>query len=185
MLKHPHISEFHSHAEHLFAGLLEGDPDVTTYVPQPFALQIGKRRYKPDFYVLDSQRRRVLELKPRGEFDTQLQALLESFFAAHDMMFEVISNESVMAKIAEAENWLEIVRALYLNQDLDTVSAEADLHERFDAKPRQSLGDLVDPGDRDGTLEIEIAVFRLLHRGRLRANLESAPLDFMTEIWRP
>lgn len=52
MLKHPALSEFHSRAEHLFAGLLEGDPTVTSYVPQPFMLRVGKRRYKPDCYVV-------------------------------------------------------------------------------------------------------------------------------------
>lgn len=185
MLKHPQISEFHSHAEHLYAGLLEGNPVVTAYVPQPFALHVGKRRYKPDFYVVDGNQRRVIELKPRGEFNPALWGPLEAFFATQGMRFEVISNESVIARIGEAQNWLEIVRALYLNRDLDTQAAEAQLLVWFEAGNTIPFSEFVDPGDRDGTLEQEIAVLRLLHMGRLTADLEDAPLDYSTEIRLP
>lgn len=184
MLKHPHISEFHSHAEHLYAGLLEGNPAVTTYVPQPFALRVGKRRYTPDFYVVDGNRRYILELKPRGEFDPALRGPLEAFFASQGLRFEVISNESIIARIVEAQNWLEIVRALYLNRDLDTLAAEAQLLERFTVESPTPLGGIVDPGDRDGTLEQEIALLRLLHKGKLTADLNEAPLDYATEVRR-
>lgn len=185
MLKHPHISEFHSHAEHLYAGLLEGNPAVTAYVPQPFALYVGKRRYKPDFYVVDGNERRVMELKPRGEFNPALWGSLEAFFETQGMRFEVVSNESVIARIVEAQNWLEIVRALYLNRDLDTHAAEAQLLEWFEAGDAIPFSEFVDPGDRDGTLEQEIAVLRLLHMGRLTADLEGFPLDYSTEIRLP
>lgn len=184
MLKHPYISEFHSHAEHLYAGLLEGSPTVTSYVPQPFALRVGKRRYKPDFYVVDGDQRRVIELKPGGDFDPALWGPLEAFFTTQGMQFEVISNESVIHRIVEAQNWLEIVRALYLNRDLDTLAAEAHLLDRFEVESPMSIGDIVDPGDRDGTLEQEIALFRLLHMGKLTANLDHAPLDYATKVRR-
>lgn len=183
MLKHPHVSEFHSHAEHLYAGLLEGNPSVSVYVPQPFALQVGKRRYKPDFYVVDGNQRYVLELKPRGEFDPALLGPLEAFFATQGMRFEVISNESVIERIVEAQNWLEIVRALYLNRELDTLAVEARLLTRFEVESALTVGDIVDPGDRDGTLEEEIALFRLLHGGKLKANLDGTPLDYPTQVW--
>ena len=47
MLKHPTLSEFHSRAEHLHAGLLEGDPDVISYTPQPFLLRLHGKPYQP------------------------------------------------------------------------------------------------------------------------------------------
>ena len=50
MIKHPFLSDFHSRAEHLYAGLLEGDPAVTSYVPQPFMVRIRNKRYKLIFF---------------------------------------------------------------------------------------------------------------------------------------
>lgn len=182
MVKHPHVSEFHSLAEHLHAGLLEGTPSVTVYVPQPFALRIGKRRYTPDFYVVDGDQRRVEELKPRGEFDEALWRPLEAFFAAQGMRFEVVSNESVFARIIEAQNWLTIVQALHLSRDLDTVATETKVMRIVEAQSFITVADLVDLGDREGTLNQEIALFRLLHRGVLKAALENEPLDFKTRV---
>jgi hypothetical protein len=182
MLKHPHISEFHSLAEYFYAGLLEGTPAVSVYVPQPFSLRVGKRRYKPDFYVLERDRRRVVELKPRGEFSEALWQPLDAFFAAHGMHFEVISNEEVFSRKIEAQNWLEVVRALNLCRDLDTQVAESSVLDQCQGAGTLTLGDLIDPGDRDRTLETEIALFRLLHRGHLSANLSNRPLDYATSV---
>jgi len=182
MLKHAHVSEFHSLAEYLYVGLLEGTPSVTGYVPQPFALRVGKRRYTPDFYVVDGDKRRVLELKPRGEFNPALWGPLDAFFSAQGMRFEVIPNEAVFAQTIEAQNWLEIVRALNLCRDLDTLAAEEALLDQCQAAGSLTVGDVVDPGDRDSTLDREIALFRLLHRGRLTANLGDQPLDYRTTV---
>lgn len=182
MLKHPYLSEFHSIAEHLYAGLLEGTPSVTCYVPQPFRLRIGKRRYTPDCYVVDGDQRRVLELKPRGEFDEALHVPLVRFFAVHGMTFEVVSNESVFARVVEAQNWLELVRALHLNRDLNTEVAEDRILDRMrDATP-VSVGDFVDPGNRADTLYQEIALFRLMHRGVVRADLHVGPFDYNIQV---
>lgn len=184
MLKPPRVSEFHCLAEHLYAGLLEGTPSVTSYVPQPFALRVGKRRYTPDFYVVDGDRRRVVELKPRGEFAEALSAPLAAFFAGQGMRFEVISNDTVFARRVEAQNWLEIVRALYLSRDLDTLAAEASLLARLAAGPL-TFADVVDPGDREATLAEEIGLLRLLHQGRLSAALCDEPLDYSTRVSLP
>lgn len=185
MLKHPHVSEFHSLAEYLYAGLLEGTPSVTCYIPQPFALAVGKRRYTPDFYVVDGDQRRVLELKPRGEFAEALRGPLDAFFAAQGMRFEVVSNESVFSRVVEAQNWLEIVRALYLSRDLDTLAAETQVLALVEHDRSLTIGDVVDPGNREGTLNLEIALFRLLHRGCLKAPLSDRALDLDTRVTLP
>lgn len=183
MLKFPHLADFHSFAEHLDAGLLEGDPHVQIYVPHPFRLRIGKRRYTPDCYVVaDNQPRRVRELRPRGEMSDALRVPLTHFFAQHGMRFEVIDNEAVYARATEAENWLEIVRILHQARDLATAHAEYAVLERVRCSGACTLGDVIAPGDRASTYRDEIALFRLLHRGTLCANLTSAPLDFDTEI---
>ncbi len=183
MLKHPYLSEFHSRAEHLNAGLLEGDPTVRSYVPQPFRVWIGKRRYTADCYVAREQSPpEVWELKPRGEFPDEKRIPLEQFFAQHGMQFDVISNESVYEREIEAENWLEIVRNLHIARDLETTDAEQRVMEHLMTIDSGTLDDFIDPGDRERTYYAEIALFRLLHRGVLQANLVDRPLDFDTEV---
>ena len=183
MLKHPRLSHFHSRAEYLHAGLLEGDPDVISYVPQPFLLRVGARRYTPDCYVVRrGAGREVLELKPGGQMDAALQDPLTAFFARKGMTFRVVSNESVFEQQQLAENWLLIVNVLHQARWVDTDTMETRVLEQVWQLDRCQLGDLVDAGDRDRTYYQEIALLRLLHRGRLTAPLDSAPLEFNTEI---
>lgn len=178
MVKHPHLSEFHSLAEHLHAGLLEGTSTVSCYVPQPFRLRIGKRRYTPDCYVVEGHQRRVIELKPRGEFDDALKAPLEAFFAVQGMAFEVLANESVYERALEAQNWLAVTQVLHLNRDMETHAQELQLLDDLQARQSCVLGDILDPGNRYESAALELATFRLLHRGVLTANLTEAALDF-------
>lgn len=179
MLKHPYLSEFHSRAEHFHAGLLEGDPSVLSYVPQPFELRIGKRRYKPDCYIVQNGRRRVVELKPKGEMKVELVDPLRDFFALQGMEFELISNESVLERSTEALNWLEITRVLIRAENIDSSAAERAVLECLATDVDTTLGDLIDSGDRERTFIHEVAVFRLLHRGLIHCDaLVSCPLDF-------
>lgn len=182
MIKHPFLSDFHSRAEHLYAGLRESEVPVSCYVPQPFRVRIRRRLYTPDCYVVsDSQPRLVVELKPRGEMPEDLQIPLTHYFAQYGMRFEVISNESVYEREIEAENWLEIVRILHMSRDLGTTDAEQVILEMLYQKNGGcSLGDVIDHGDRDRTYLQEIALFRLLHRGHIVAELTGHPLNFDT-----
>lgn len=183
MIKHPYLSEFHSRAEHLNAGLLEGDPTVRSYIPQPFCVWIGKRRYTADCYIAREQSPpEVRELKPRAEFPDDQRIPLEQFFAQHGMQFDVISNESVYERETEAENWLEIVRVLHMARYLSTTDAEQRVLEQLMTVDTATLEDFIDPGDRERTYYAEIALFRLLHRGLLQASLADRPLNFDTEV---
>lgn len=180
MLKYPGQAEFHARAELLYAGLLEGDPAVISYVPHPYRLRVGQHRYTPDCYVVtDGAPRRVVELKPDGQLDAALHAPLTAFFALHGMAFEVVSNASVLARDVEAENWLELVRILVQAHDLDTTGTEGRVLDRLRQGPA-TLDELIDPGDRARTYPEEIALFRLLHRGHVGADLTCTPLDFDT-----
>lgn len=184
MLKHPHLSEFHSRAEHLHAALLEGEPRVNAYVPQPFRLRIGRRLYTPDCYVAsEGAPRRVVELKPGGVMRADLQMALTQFFAQHRLQFEVVSAEAVLARETEADNWVEIVRILHQARALGTEAAEATLLETLFAKGPCTLGDLIDAGDRERTYHDEIALLRLLHRGYVGGALAERKLDFDTGVW--
>lgn len=184
MLKHPFVSEFHSRAEYLFAGLNEGNPSVVSHVPQPFLLRVRGKTYTPDFFVLsEGSRRRVIELKPRGEMTDEKRIPLINYFAQHQIDFVVISNESVFEREIEAMNWLEIVRYIYRASSLNTSDAELIILDRLSNLECCAFGDLVDKGDRGATYKLEIALFRLLHRGILHADLVETQFGFDTEIY--
>lgn len=183
MLKHPLLSNFHSRAEHLHAGLLEGDPSVTSYVPQPFRLRIRHHQYTPDCYVVaDNRPRQIIELKPRGEMKDELRVPLTEYFAQHGMTFVVLSNEAVFEREIEAQNWLEIVTILHQSQLLSTEQEEADLLAQLHLDGPCTLGDIIDMGDRKHSYRREIALFRLLHQGHLRATLCERSLDLDTGV---
>lgn len=181
MRKHPHLSEFHCRAEYLYAGLLEGDPEVIHYTPHPFPLRLHGRPYTPDFYVLRDGRR-VVELASEQSMPEKDRTPLEHFFAQHGMKFELMNVESVFERATEAENWLEIVRILHVGGDLDTTGPEQILFERITQHGPCAIGDLIEPSDRERTYPQEIALFRLLHQGHLVAELKERPIDFDTEV---
>ncbi|WP_152206586.1 TnsA endonuclease N-terminal domain-containing protein [Marinobacter changyiensis] len=183
MLKHPHPCEFHSIAEYYHAALLEGDPAVTQYVPQPFMLKIGKRRrYVPDCYVVRDGQVDVVELKPRAEFDEDRRQALEAFFRIHRMRFVVIPNEAILTRRTEACNWLMILQMLVCHQDLDTTQWEQELLETVIRYGGIRFGDRVSRSDRDSSRPQEIALLRLLHQGKLTANLANDRFGYDTEL---
>ncbi|WP_138441354.1 hypothetical protein [Marinobacter alexandrii] len=183
LLKHPHRSEFHSRAEYLHAGLLEGNPAVTAFVPQPFLLQVGRQWYTPDVYVVEDGRRRVVEIKPEGRMDEALQGPVTAFFARHDVAFEVVANERILEQQQAAENWLELVRRLVAAGERDTTVAETQVWEALLRQPQGlTLGALIDGGARERTYTREIALYRLMHRGRVRAPFHDKRLDFDLEL---
>ena len=183
MLKHPFLSDFHSLAEYLHAGLLEGDPTVTSFVPQPFLLRINGKYYTPDCYFIRKGKQFVVELKPDGKFPDAKKIPLEQFLPQHGMTFLVVSNESILKQQLRATNWLEIVRILYSARMLDTESAEREVLQKINNNSSCQLDSIVDPGDRERTYTHEIALLRLLHRGLIRADLDTQTLDYLTEFY--
>lgn len=182
LIKFPYVAEFHSYAEWLQAGLCEGDPQVTTFIPQPFRLRVQGKRYIPDLYLVKNGQRRVIELKPRGEFDEAKTACLAAFFAQYDMVFEVHANEDQLHQEQAALNWLTVVRTLVRAEDLDTQTEELQLMQDWPASTALPLSEWLDPGNREHTYLTEIALFRLAHRGWLCPNFASGPLDYETEF---
>ncbi len=184
MLKHPTPCEFHSIAEYYHALLLEGDPNVSRYVPQPFLLTIGKRqrRYTPDCYVVRDGQVDVVELRPRAEFDERRRQALEAFFRTHRMRFVVLENEVVLSRRCEALNWQKIVQTLVLHRDLVTWSIEQELVDDVLHRGTVQLGDYVRQADRESSRPQEIALLRLLHQGKVSADLAEDPLGYDTEL---
>lgn len=183
-LKHTaHRSEFHSFEEFLHAGLLEANPRVTCFVPQPFLVRLLGKFYTPDVYVEENGKRRVIEIKPRGEFDEAKRKALVAFCALHGMTFDVISNEDIRARQNEALHWMVIVRTLRSARDLNTDRQALEVLETLrshNGSARFSV--FVDAGDREQSYLTEIALLQLLHRGIVTADLSTAPLDYDTDI---
>lgn len=183
MIKHPFLSDFHSRAEHLHAGLLESDPAVSSYVPHPFHLLIRNKIYKPGCYIVaDNQPRHCIELIPRGEMPEDIEIPVRHYLAQHNVVFKVKSNESVFEREIEAENWLEIVRILYVARNLTTITQEEAVYEILYKKDACTLGDISDAGDRSGRYLMEIALFRLMHQGHVKAELTQNQLDYDTRV---
>ena len=183
MLKYPGLAQFRNRAEYLFAGLLEAAPEILSYIPHPFRLRIGKQLYTPAFFVVRDGYR-VISIHRKDELTPAIRDPLSHYLALHRMDFTVIAEQAIKDHCIEAENWLEIVRVLYLARDLHTGAEEQALLARLQRDERYPLDELVDPGDRQGTYPTEIAIFRLLHRGLLQASLNTGSLDYGTEIWR-
>lgn len=183
-IKFPEIGIFHSYSELLHASILESDPEVSTFTPQPFSLLIkGRRRYVPDCYYVKLGKRYVVELKPSGDFDEELKIPLELFFDYHDIKFDVTSNESVLEKEVFALNWLQIVRIL-INANLeDTNAEEVRLWEKFLIEPQKTIGDVVSTGNRIEGRAREIALFRLAHRGKLKFDFDNREIGLDTEVF--
>lgn len=182
-LKFPSCGIFHSYAELLHACLLEADPTVSAYVPQPFRFRIGKRLYTPDCYVVRAGNAYVFELKPRGEFDPALTTALTEFLAFHAMEFGVLANEAFYAREIEATNYLRILQVLVTARDIQTLEQERELHARFVIAETIPLNQITEQAECGNLSRIEIALFRLLFSGKLKADLASRPLSHKTEFF--
>lgn len=118
--------------------------------------------------------------------DEAMRIPLEKFFLWHGMEFRVISNESVLEREIEALNWIEIVHTLYTARELDTQAVEQDIYTRLGVQAfiPLALGELVEATNRERTYYHEVAVFRLMHRGLLTADIKDAYLDWDTAVYR-
>lgn len=182
MLKHPKLSYFHSLAELYNAALLESDQEVPLFVPQPFLLSVNGRRYTPDVYLVRNGQRIVQEIKPQGLLNIDFKTPLEHFFRDNGMIFEVVSNESIFSRKQEAENWLGVIRLLITAQDYCTSKEEVEVFDKLASVPSARLDFFIDPGFRQTTFLFELAIFRMIHQGKLNVDLESHPIDFDTEL---
>lgn len=172
----------HSLAEYLHLAILESDPNVTAFVPQPFNLFVGRKRYIPDVFVTKGGRKFVYELKPKASFDEKMRLPLVEFFKFHGIEFEVISNESVIENEVLARNWIRIVQTLLSSEDEDTTNDEITISERLCFECTLRIGDIIDLGDRIGSRHSEIALFRLAHSGRVQLNLSKDKMSLSTKV---
>lgn len=183
-VKFPERACFHCYAEFIHALLLEADGEVSYFVPQPFAMRVNRRRYIPDVYLVRGGRIEVLELKPRGEMDPQLEVPLRAFFEQYGMSFRVLANEMVLERETLALNWLGIIQVLAQanHQGIDTASEEASLLLAAQSQETVTVADLLADTPRGDGFFKELALYRLLHQHALACDLSEAPLDYATVV---
>ncbi|HEY9031985.1 MAG TPA: hypothetical protein VIM93_11535 [Kangiella sp.] len=185
MLKHPLPSPFHSLAEYLHGGLLEADPSVQSYVPQPYQFKINGKRYIPDVFVIRGNQKIVMEIKPEAQTPFHYEQYLEPFLHKYQIRFEVITNESILAQEQKAVNWLKIVQVLVAanKSRIRTTQLQDEIMSKLLMSDEAiELGDFIDSGDRQRTYATEVAVFRLAHAGLISLALEQSDLGFDTVL---
>ncbi len=94
-----------------------------------------------------------------------------------DIGFEVISNESVYDQEIKAENWLKIMRFLSNKEDCITENEESEIFKNIVVKGGLRLDEIIDMRDLQSTLFNEVALYRLLHQGKITCSLSSHKLS--------
>ena len=181
-LKFGSVATFHSLSELLHAALLESDPLVTTFTPQPELGAINGKRYIPDcFYIRDGERW-VVEIKPGGEFVDNKRIPLEEYAHENGFKFLVVSNEDILQQKIKADNWLRIVRTLVVAEFIDTSGEENVILERLSYEQTLKIGDIVDNGSRISRYHWEVALLRLTHSGAVTMDLEHHQMTLLTRV---
>lgn len=182
MLKYDGVADFHSYHELLHALLLESDPKVTRFVPQPFRLPWRQHGYVPDCFVLKGHQRFIIEIKPEGKFPKSRTEWLHRFLRPHGIHYREITNESLMAQEVKARNWLWIVGYLRTWKAYDTTHQINQLYEQLVDEQTIELGALIPYyKDKEQTLDL-LALFRMTHRGQCELNLDESMLNPKTMV---
>lgn len=185
-LKYPGIAVCHSYAEYVYYILLEMDPEVSAFVPQPFKLLIQgwPRPHIPDCYMVRKGQPQVVELKAPGEMDAPWLDTVAAYLKWYDLPYSVLCNDTVLAYEREALNWLPLIQTLVVAEQagIDTQTLEYELLERAYTLTRPTVLDLIDPGLRLEQQAYDIALRRLIYRHRLEVDLKAAPLGWETEL---
>lgn len=183
-LKYPGRGVFHSYAEYLHGILLDIDPDVTSFVPQPYTLRVARTRYIPDVFAVRAQQQQVIELKGKQGLAPVIEASARAFFADYGILFSVVSNNTVLAREQEALNWLPLLQVLIgaERNGLDTQTMASTLLTRCRRFPGTTVEELLSPARRPTQYVEEVALYRLLVSHQLSADLVSAPLNYSSVL---
>jgi hypothetical protein len=180
-LKFPYVAIAHSLAELQKMALLEADKKVTNFVPQPFMLRVGKRRYVPDCFYERKGKKYVIELKPAGTDFAHIADPVKHFLKRKNITYSVVSNESVYEQSILAENWLYIIRTLNTSKTIDTDLAENELRDELYDGPL-SIEQILSLGDRLDSSTREVAMYKMAWRGQIEIDLDEAPMSADTEV---
>ena len=179
-IKYPKVAECHSYAELLYLALLEFDPHITSFTPQPKKLKINGRRYIPDCFYVRNGERCYVELKPRGELDSSLQLPIQEYAKRRQCKFEVVANETVLEHETKAKNNLHMLRVLLSSTEEETDSVEDELLSLLFTNRSMEIADIIDRDDRIGNREKEIALYRLVHKGLVLIDTQDEMIGYRT-----
>lgn len=173
----------HSVYEYLLWGILEGDDTVRYMVPQSHLFYIGNRRYTPDLYFEREGRRYIVEVKSEEgfkEFEEKSYYITE-YLRPTNFKFIHITNESIAERETFARNWLRIVQTLVTSNYINTERACELIVDRLHEKSLE-VGDIVDMVHRVEESQLEVALYRLAHNGKVKLDLENERLNAATKV---
>jgi hypothetical protein len=181
-IKFNEIGVFHSYSELLHAALLESDPLVSSFTPQPKGFNVNGKPYIPDCFYIKDGKQVFIEIKPRGKFTESKLIPLKEYTESNDGEFLVVSNESILEQRIKAQNWLYIIRQLISGRYETTIGEEEDINRMMLHRGKLTLSEIIDQGNRAASALMGIALFRLVHEGRAHMNLETKRLSYETEV---
>lgn len=178
------VSEFHSRSELYFSALLESDVAVQRYVPQPFRVPLPSGgKYQPDFWVKRITGQEIVyEVTTPARRSGRPVKAATRYLKPYGMMYRLVETPAIYERELEAENWLAIIRRLTGFQELELAELMRRiliLVQHLGATP---LGYLVEHFEQQRSDEVLVAAYRLLHEGRLGADLETQPISLQTEV---
>lgn len=181
-IKYPKCGIFHSYAELLHAALLESDPNVETFIPQPFRFRVGSAPYIPDCFLVKNGQRIVRELRSNGTFPDNWKEALHEFLSQYEMSFEIINNDEIYSREVEALNWLQIIQTIASGRSQDTSTLEKDVCFEIARAGSLALIEIISETDDFMQFSKLLSLYRLLHKGKITANLSVDPIHYNTEF---
>ena len=186
-LKYPNIAICHSYAEFIYYLYLEMDPEVSSFVPQPFKLYIQgwRRPHIPDSYIVRKGQPQVVEIKAPGDMDAPWLNAVAAYLQWHDLPYSVMCNDVVLTHEQEALNWLPLIQVLAAaeQEGIETQTLEYELLDQIFTLDHPQVFDVLNPGLRLQQNVNEIALFRLIYHHKVKVDLKSAPFGWDTALW--
>jgi hypothetical protein len=178
------VSEFHSRSELYFGALLESDVAVQCYVPQPFRITLPSgRKYQPDFWVKRITGQEIVyEVTTPARRPGRPVKAATRYLESYGMMYRLVETPAIFQRELEAENWLAIIRRLTGFRELELAELMRRILTLVQHLGATPLGYLVEHFEQQRSDEVLVAAYRLLHEGRLGADLETQPISLQTEV---
>ncbi len=188
MVKHAEcVSEFHSENELLYAGILESDPCVVRYVPQPFEIKIPGRDkpYVPDFYISYKNGSGIVaEVTTASHSKGRPKEFMQRRLKAERMEYSLVLTETIWDQETLARNWLFIVQLICSGSATDTSAQEKQIRKALQVEQRLSIFQLLDFLQSSPYHCVLTGLARMLHRNELIADFENSPIGLSTWITR-
>lgn len=180
--KFPDLGIFHSYPELIHAALLEANPEVSDFVPQPLKLYVGNRRYIPDCYYVENKNKKVVEIKPEGKMEEKIRIPVQEFLKKHKMDFFVISNEEILEQEQLGLNWLQIIRVINSGKGIETKDTKLKILDLFYENNQRTVGDFISQGNRLNSFKMELALYKLIYDHSISFNESAGLINYDTEV---